>query len=247
MSRSVIQLQDLFFTGRLRRAAVAPAPSAPWSLAESAGRLVEISGAGNTASLTLAFGLVLEAQRQGEPVSWVTPRESFFYPPDAAEGGVDLDALVVIRLPDVRAVPRAGDRLVRSGAFGLVVLDVGTAGIPTPLQARLVGLAQKHHTALICLTEKASEAPSLGSLVSLRIHGQRTRISAGRFTPNHQKGTDICPWINGKIFQKGNSPNLGLLSCGSGFTCGFRVLKDKRRGTIWTQQREVCRGPAGLC
>lgn len=211
MDSSVVQLQELFFTGRLRRAAFAPAPSAPWSLAESTGRLVEISGAASTASLTLAFGLVLEAQRQGEPAGWVASRDSFFYPPDAAEGGVDLDALVVVRLPDVRAVPRAGDRLVRSGAFGLVVLDMGAAAIPTPLQARLVGLAQKHHTALVCLTEKAIEAPSLGSLVSLRVHGKRARISEGRFT------------------------------------CELKVLKDKRWGTVWTRQREACRGPAGLC
>jgi recombination protein RecA len=140
---------------------------------------VEVSGA--TATLTVAFGLVLEAQRQGEPVAWVTPWESSFYPPDAAEGGVDLNALVVVRVPDARDVARAADRLVRSGAFGLVVLDVGAARIPTPLQARLAGLAQKHRVALVCLTDKASEAPSLGSLVSLRVHARRKRIAEDRF------------------------------------------------------------------
>lgn len=173
MSRSLVQLQSLV--------AVEPAPTL-WRLAEVAGRLVEISGAGATAALTLAFGLVREAQRQGEPVAWVTPRESSFYPPDAAEGGVDLDALAVIRVPDARVVARAAERLVRSGAFGLIVLDMGAAEIPTPLQARLAGLAQKHHTALVCLTEKERKAPSLGSLVSLRVQAQRTRTSEGQFT-----------------------------------------------------------------
>ena len=169
MSRSVVQLQDLV-------------SAEPWRLEEIAGRLVEISGARATATLTVAFGLVFEAQRRGEPVAWVTPGENAFYPPDAAEGGIDLDALVVIRVPDARAIARAADRLVRSGAFGLIILDLGAhAAIPMPLQSRLAGLAQKHHTALLCLTEKAREAPSLGSLVFLRVHAQRKQIAADQF------------------------------------------------------------------
>lgn len=152
-----------------------------WGFSEIAGRLAEISGSGATASLTLAFALVVEAQWQGEPVGWVMPRESFFYPPDAAGTGADLSALVVIRVPDVEAVPRAGERLLRSGAFGLIVLDVGTAQIPMPLQARLAALAQRHHAALVCLTEKESRAPSLGALVSLRVHAQRARTSKHQF------------------------------------------------------------------
>ena len=182
MSCSVVQLQDLVSTGRLRRVAVEPSRT-PWRLAEIAGRLVEISGSGAPASLTLAFGLVLEAQRQSEPVAWVTLEQSTFYPPDAAEGGVDLDALVIVRVPDARAVAHATERLVRSGAFGLLVLDLGAeAEVPTPLQARLAGLAQKHHAAMVCLTEKGSAAPSLGSLVSLRVQTRRTKTSEGRFT-----------------------------------------------------------------
>ena len=155
----------------------------PWGLKQVAGRLVEISGAGAAAALTLAFGLVLEAQRRGEPVAWIALEERGFYPPDAAEGGVDLDALVVVRVANAKAVGRAADQLVRSGAFGLIVLDLGAgADVPTPLQTRLVGLAQKHQTALLCLTEKGSELPSLGSLVSLRVQAQRERVCDDRFS-----------------------------------------------------------------
>jgi len=152
-----------------------------WTLAETAGRLVEISGAGVTASLTLAFGLVLEAQQRGELVGWSMPEGSSFYPPDAAEGGVDLDSLVVVRVPDAHTVSRAGEKLLRSGAFGLVVLDIGAARIPMPLQARLTGLARRHHAALVCLTEKTPGEPSLGSLVSLRVQGARQKVSESRF------------------------------------------------------------------
>jgi len=181
MSYSVIQPQSLVSAAYLKRAAIEPS-QARWKLPEVAGRLVEVSGAGAMAALTVAFGLVLEAQRQGEPVAWVTTTESSFYPPDAAEGGVDLDALVVVQVPGARAVARATDRLARSGAFGLIVLDLGAqVELPIPLQARLAGLAQKHHTALVCLTAKASEAPSLGSLISLRVQSRRTRTAEDRF------------------------------------------------------------------
>lgn len=206
-----------------------------WSLEQVAGRLVEISGVGATAPLTLAFGLVLQAQRQNEPVAWITRDNSLFYPPDAAEGGIDLDALVIVRVPDGRAAARAADQLARSGAFGLVVLDLSaydaqaglgakpvlsnakradgstrlTTGLPIPLQTRLAGLVHKHQTALLCLTTKGDEAPSLGPLVSLRVAARRERLADDRFS------------------------------------CGLTVLKDKRRGPTW-RHTEVCCGPAGL-
>jgi recombination protein RecA len=163
----------------LRRDIVQPSP---WSLAAIAGRFIEISTSANAASLTLAFGLVREAQKQGEPVGWVTSTGSFFYPPDAAHGGIDLAALVVIRVLHAGVIPTAGEKLLRSGGFGLIVLDLETADIPVPLQSRLTGLAQHHHAALVCLTEKESKTFSLGSLVSLRAHAERQRSSGNRFT-----------------------------------------------------------------
>ena len=155
-----------------RRDIVQPSP---WNLAAIAGRFIEISASASAASLTLAFGLVREAQNQKEPVGWVTSMESFFYPPDAAQGGVDLAALVVIRVLHTASIPVAGEKLLRSGGFGLVVLDLGIANIPMPLQSRLTGLVQRHHATLVCLTEKESKAFSLGSLVSLRVHAERQR------------------------------------------------------------------------
>lgn len=153
-----------------------------WRLGDLAGRLVEISGQGASAALTLAFGLTIEAQREGEPSAWVTDCASCFYPPDAADSGVDLEALAVIRVPKIEAVARAADQLARSGAFGLLVLDLGAYGkIPTPLCARLLGLARKHDVAVVCLTEKPDDAPSLGSLVALRGRASRRRIAAGAF------------------------------------------------------------------
>jgi recombination protein RecA len=156
-------------------------PPSHWTLTEIAGRFVEISSAGASAALTIAFGLVRETQERGEPVGWVTSGESFFYPPDAADNGTDLTALVVVRLLDTASIPRAGEKLLRSGGFGLVVLDLGATDIPMPLQTRLTGLAHRHHTALVCLTEKECKTFSLGSLVSLRAHAEKKRVSENHF------------------------------------------------------------------
>jgi recombination protein RecA len=157
----------------------APTAAPPWALETLAGRLVELSGRGASARLTGAFGLVLEAQRQGEVPAWITFRDSSFFPPDVAAGGVDLTALAVIRVPEVRAAGRAADQLVRSGAFGLVIVDLASRGksderLAPPILTRLMGLAQKHDTAVVFLTEKPTQAPSLSSLVSLRAEARRT-------------------------------------------------------------------------
>ncbi len=156
-------------------------PRTLWTLSEVAGRLVEISSSTASAALTLTFTLIHEAQQCGEPVGWVTLADSFFYPPDAARGGADLAALVVVRLTHAESIARAGEKLLRSGGFGIVVLDLGTADIPMPLQTRLTGLAHRYHTALVCLTEKSRAAFSLGSLVSLRAHAEKKRLEDNRF------------------------------------------------------------------
>jgi len=153
-----------------------------WSRSELAGRLVELSSWGGGAPLTLAFELVLQAQREEEPVAWITGSSTFF-PPDAARCGVDLDALPVIRVSDAPSAARAADKLLRSGAFGLVILDLGArALIPPALQTRLLGLASKHDAAVLFLTEKPGDAPSLGSLVSLRAQAVRSRTGEDRFS-----------------------------------------------------------------
>ena len=157
------------------------APRTLWNISEVAGRLVEISASAAAASLTVAFGLVRETQERGEPVGWVTGAQSAFYPPDAAQGGTDLAALVVIRLSAAENIARAGEKLLRSGGFGLIVLDLGGADIPMPLQSRLTGLAHHHHTAVVCLTEKERKDFSLGSLVSLRAHAEKKRALENRF------------------------------------------------------------------
>ena len=96
-----------------------------WGLARLYGRLVELSGGAASAALTTAVGLVREAQLEGEPTAWITEKQSGFFPPDVRDSGVDLEALVVVRLEALAEGPRAADMLLRSGGFGLVVADLG--------------------------------------------------------------------------------------------------------------------------
>jgi recombination protein RecA len=169
--------------------------------------------------LTAVFGLVIDAQQHGEPTAWVSLIESSFFPPDASAGGVDLDSLPVVRAQDSLRATRAALHLLRSGSFGLVVIDLGMNPseskphpIPMPLQTKLVGLAQKHDTAVVVLTEKSTEQPSLGSLVSLRAESRRK--SAQRHALSYE--------------------------------VQLHILKDKRRGPGGLF-REMCYGPDGLC
>lgn len=154
------------------------APSA-WGLAEVAGRFIELTRDGASAAWTAALALVRDAQLLGEPVIWVARPGASFFPPDAAAGGIDLASLALVSARDLAARLRAVDCLLRSGAFGLVVLELeAEAEIPLPVQVRLAGLLQKHDAVLLCLTERASRR---GSFASLRAVSARTRIGEGRF------------------------------------------------------------------
>ncbi len=164
-------------------AAATPRTETPlWSREQLAGRLCELSSISGAALLTSAFRLVLDAQLEGEPAAWIAAGPGTFFAPDAAENGVDLDALVVIRVPDAQSAGRAADRLLRSGAFGLIVMDLNSnRTISVPLQTRLVQQARTHDAALLCLTSKGRGAPSLGSMVSLRGQTSCRRLEVDRF------------------------------------------------------------------
>jgi recombination protein RecA len=178
MARPVSSLAELVGSRRVDRgAALCPRPASRWSLDALAGRLAEIGAKDAPAQLTAAFTAVLAAQRRGEIAAWLTSSQSGFFPPDAAAAGIDLDALIVVRLPAAADIPRAADRLIRSGALGLAVLDLASdagaaAPFPAPYEARLAGLARAHGTAVLLLTPPG-RAAELGPLVSLRSEARR--------------------------------------------------------------------------
>lgn len=219
-------LAELLRSRHLQRAQAPLERSEPvrWCLGEIAGRLVEISGAasGDSAVLTVSVGLVLEAQQAREPVAWILCGGSSFYAPDLAESGVELESLAVVRVHEEQQALRAADQLLRSGAFGLVLVDLARAGttqLSLQAQTRLAGLAKSHDSALVCLTRRPDrdddDASSLGSLVTLHVRARRRPLAA-----------------SGPV--------------GGRYICEVQVLKDKRRGPGWSHS-EICRGPPGLC
>lgn len=201
----------------LRRGdALAHSPSSqPWQLSQLRGRLVELVASTSSAALTAALGLVREAQAQGEISVWVTSDDALFFPPDAAQGGIDLDRLPVVSVPR-QHVARAVDRLARSGAFGLIVVDILSSSSaqarreeqpwPPALSTRLVGAAHRHAVAVVFLV--GAKAAS-GALVSLRVEASRRRIGPAQFRVE------------------------------------VRAVKDKRRAPGWCAE-ELCHGPTGL-
>src|ERR1041385_8266279 len=193
---------------------------ARWGLAALRGRLVELSARGASATLTAAIEIGGEAQEQNEPVVWLALQTGTFYPPDVADSGIDLSALVIVRCPDATAIARAAERCLRSGAFGLAILDLGNSDLAMQIQGRLVTLAQAHDAAVVCLTEKSEDTASLGSLVSLRAEALRPRDRS------HTLAAPAAPAL-------------------AEFAVDVRVLKDKRRGPGFTQSLKR-RGPAGL-
>lgn len=147
------------------------------------GRLVELCGEAQT---TAAVMLLAAVQREGETAAWIQLARGDLFAPDLAAAGVDVEALIVVHVPDhdhyqsqsqsSAAGPhgqcRAAELLLRCGAFGLVILDFGRAEPrgSAAWQGRLLGLARQHESRVVILRERVGEIEqSLGPLTGLRI------------------------------------------------------------------------------
>jgi hypothetical protein len=122
-----------------------------------AGALTELCGRGRC---TLALQAVREAQTRGQPVGWVEGPGTFC-PPAA---GVDLARLALVAPPDARRLPArawlAADLLLRSRAFGLLVLDLPVARPSLAVCFRLARQAAAARSVLLLLS--AGSGPGRG-------------------------------------------------------------------------------------
>ncbi len=174
--------------------------SKEWRLDRLCGRLTEVIG---FARLSAAAVLVSEAHRCGKDVAWVSAVDSLFFPPDLERWGVAVDRIPVVltaadgnaeapaegvasantcydRSPDVAArSAQAAEALIRTGAFALIVLDLGEVRPATRLLGRLLRLAGTSSVAVVALTEGD---PSLGSLVGVRVNTSHSGPIDGRLT-----------------------------------------------------------------
>ncbi|MDX9723627.1 MAG: recombinase A [Myxococcota bacterium] len=150
------------------------------------GRLVELSGERGAALSSVAALLLAQSQRLSEPCAWVSVGDEIFYAVDMVAAGVDVEALPVIRVRALEQAARACLRLAQSGGFALIVLDLRALGetvqLPTALLAQSLALAQRHAFALLFLTLKSSDRPSLDALLSLRLQVEHAQsLGEGRF------------------------------------------------------------------
>ena len=148
-----------------------------FSYSNLVGRITELTASRNAPVLSFLSLLIREAQGKGEPVAWVETGDSVFYPPDFATNGIDLEALPVVWTPDVKSGVRAAEHLLRSGSFGLLVIDLPPHTIID--QGRLGKLARMaglNETAVILIAQQEEGTSfTLGSIVSLRFAGSKTR------------------------------------------------------------------------
>ena len=109
--------------------------------------------------------------------------------------------------------------------FGLVVIDFDRREVLTPaVQARLRAAVRTHHSALLCLTRKSDERPSLGPLVALRASASRqSQPQEARFSCSVR-------------IIKNKGPSTSSLC--SGYAAAGRAGE--------ACEEEVCHGPAGL-
>ncbi len=158
------------------------------------GRVVELSGSsasGGHARTSTAVAILRRIQREGETAAWIQPTGGALFPPDLHDAGIDLDALVVVHIDNgITGLCKAAELLLRSGAFGLVVVDLIETSLAAPAAAawlgRMLGLARQHDSHVVLLTDKPTHADSVGTLVGLRIESHRHRDPQGEFLVEHQ-------------------------------------------------------------
>jgi recombination protein RecA len=213
-----------------------------WNLESLAGGITEISAPAPAAGLTAAARLVREAQERGEPAAWIAAGDSLFYAPDLHDWGVDLAALPVARVGGALAAARVAECLLRSGAFALIVFDLGRTGGSAIPGGPGQGTARNRGFAPTRGASPCARFTTLPPAVQVRLAALcRRHETALLLLAQKPEGTP--PIASMAILRaEGTARKTGF----DRFTFELKVLKDKRQGTGWSHE-EVLRGPDGLC
>jgi hypothetical protein len=139
------------------------------------GRITEILGAPGTGKTTLARRIVARALAAGEWVAYVDATRTLA-PRDWATRGAPDAPLWVVRPPDAARAAWCADVLLRSAAFGLVVVD-GAPALSRAVAVRLLQLARDADAALLLLAD-GPRASDVGGALRLRTERRRTERHA---------------------------------------------------------------------
>jgi hypothetical protein len=103
--------------------------------------------------------------------------EGALYPPALAAAGVDLRRLLVVPASDARAVARAADIVLRSAAFGVVVIP--TVRLAATAWTRLANLTHRAGALLIALGFEASDELRYFASLRVRLRSEGVRWAGG--------------------------------------------------------------------
>lgn len=231
-----------------------PLPAPQWSSAELAGRVCELcgearvaeDGVGATAQLTAATRLLAEAHRAGDPVAWICCGSQLFFAPDLETNGVDLQAVSIVRVDDSLSAVSAAEQLLRSGCFGVIVVDLTGLSTQKPISdaliGRLAGPARTHHTVMLFLNSAGTDAPPPAAA------GNAAAVAVGKAAADNAavgKAAAGFPGVRlGSMISLRAHAHCRALSDGR-FLLQVDVIKDKRRGAAW-RWTETWHGPPGL-
>ena len=163
--------------------------------------VVEICGALGSGRVQVAGALLAQATRQRRAVAWVDPLRRL-YPPALADLGVGLEQLLIVRPPEDGSQPWlwAGEQLLRSGCFELVVVDrPGAQGLPRrPIGSRWARAAEHGGSTALVLGERPARqlaadvrlAVGRGEVVAVRDRGGSLG-GLGALPPRRE---EACPW-----------------------------------------------------
>ena len=194
-------------------------------------------------------------------IAWIATTRSLFFPPDAVESGIALDRLVLLRLETPGAQIRAATRVVHSGAFGLVVVDLAdslppeSSGPQSVQKSRPSSAPASRRTPsprarnLMSPRGASPQLPPLSQLAGLA-HKYRTAVVL--LTDKPPAAPSLDPRV-GKRFdasRRGNDIAITVLKDkGSGIPSspGLPPLRGRDRLLPGVRFERKCREPAGMC
>ena len=191
-------------------------------------------------------------------IAWIATTRSLFFPPDAVESGIALDRLVLLRLETPGAQIRAATRVVHSGAFGLVVVDLADSLPPERSGPQSVRQSVRESgpdsAAASGRTPRSRPGtpPGLPHLSRLAGLAHKYRTAVVLLTDKPPAAPSLDPRV-GKRFdasRRGNDIVITVLKDkGNGVPSspGLPPLRGRDRLLPGVRFERKCREPAGMC
>jgi hypothetical protein len=158
------------------------------------GRLTELAGAAGHGKTTVGRALVASALAEGRWVAWIDGTRTLA-PGDWAALAATR-RLWIVRPPRDDRATWCADVLLRSGAFGLVVLD-SAQPVRRQIAVRLTRLARESNAAFVVLRDEASQALTGGAL-RIRLCRHRTAPPPSQPRPWRSLGVRLGQAVDGR-------------------------------------------------